>query len=148
MHKILLLIVEDDYELAEMYATKFKNSGFSVDVAHNGAEGYAKMKADKPDLVLMDMMMPELSGLEAVRKAKADSAIQKIPIIMLTNQSDDADVKAAMEAGAQSYILKADLTPSQVVDVVRSVLKTGNPTFPAKNSAWVNIDKGCQRGYA
>jgi two-component system, OmpR family, phosphate regulon response regulator PhoB len=122
MHKVLLLIVEDDLELAEMYATKFKDSGFLVDVAHNGAEGYAKMKAKNPDLVLMDMVMPELSGLEAVRMAKADETIRNIPIIMLTNQSDDSDVKAAMDAGANQYILKADLTPSQVIDVIKDVL--------------------------
>jgi DNA-binding response OmpR family regulator len=122
MAKVLLLIVEDDSDLADMYSTKFKSSGFSVDIAHNGAEGYAMMKAEQPDLVLMDMLMPELSGIEAVRKAKADESVRHIPIIMLTNQSDDADLKAALEAGAHSYILKADLTPAEVVDKIKAIL--------------------------
>jgi len=122
MSKVLLLIVEDELMLANMYATKFKVDGFDVDIAHDGAEGFEKMRTDKPDLVLMDVIMPNLSGLQALEKAKTDPATKDIPIIMLTNLSGDTDVIRALKEGAAGFIVKSDQTPSEIVNKVSEIL--------------------------
>lgn len=129
MAKILLLIVEDELSLAEMYAEKLKIEGFDVDVAHDGLEGFEKMSLEHPDLVIMDIMMPNLNGLEALKLAKQDPGIKRIPVIMLTNLAGTADLKTALEKGAVGYIVKSDLTPGEVVDKIKMILKTSkNPT--------------------
>ena len=124
MVKVLLLVVEDDMDIAQMYAKKLISAGFSVDIAHDGLEGYEKMKLEKPDLVLMDILMPNLNGLQALEKAKKDPEVKDIPIIMLTNLSGDADVDKALKAGAADYIVKSDFVPSEVVEKVKKVLST------------------------
>jgi CheY-like chemotaxis protein len=128
--KILLLIVEDEMSLAEMYAERFKQVGFETDIAHEGEEGLEKMAAEHPSAVLMDIVMPGLSGTEAVEKAKANPATSNIPIIMLTNFADSIELKNAMQLGAADYIIKAESTPEQVVEKVQKILG-GNATAPS-----------------
>ncbi len=136
MAKILLLIIEDELGLAEMYAGNFKNQGFDVDIAHDGREGFDKMLTEHPSAVLMDIMMPGLSGLETLEKAKAEPSTKNIPIIMLTNLSSSAiEVQNAMNEGAAGYIVKAEATPSQVVEKVKKILNPPPPpTEPTDSS--------------
>jgi two-component system alkaline phosphatase synthesis response regulator PhoP len=122
MAKILLLIVEDEMSLAEMYADRFKQAGFEVDIAHDGEEGLNKMATEHPSAVLMDIVMPGLSGTEAVEKAKKNPATRNIPIVMLTNFADSIDLKNAMQLGANDYIIKSELTPVQVVEKIQILL--------------------------
>lgn len=122
MTKVLLLLVEDDWQLAQMYQQKLEMEGFQVDIAHDGAEGYEKMKLEHPGLVLMDIMMPNLNGLQALQKAKEDPATSKIPVVILTNLSGTADAQQAMKEGAVDYIVKSELTPAEVVDRVKKIL--------------------------
>ena len=111
-----------------MYAEKFKYEGFEVDIAHDGAEGFEKMKLDQPSLVLMDVMMPNVNGLEALIRAKQDPATQAIPIVMLTNLAGTADLQAALQKGAVGYIVKSELTPSEVVKRIRTILDSVKPS--------------------
>jgi two-component system alkaline phosphatase synthesis response regulator PhoP len=134
MAKVLLLIVEDEMNLAKMYATKLKIEGFDVDIANDGVQGFEKMKVEKPGLVLMDIMMPNLNGLEALKRAKQDPEIKHIPIMMLTNLSGTAELHAAINYGAIGYIVKSELTPSEVVAKIKDVLIPEAPpveTLPA-----------------
>lgn len=124
MAKVLLLVVEDDLALADMYSMKLKKEGFEVDVAHDGAEGFEKMKLEKPTLVLMDIMMPNLNGLEALEKAKKDSDTKNIPIMMLTNLTGTSELDQALKKGAVGYIVKSEATPSEVVERVKATLAT------------------------
>lgn len=119
---MLLLLVEDDAQLAQMYQQKLELEGYKVDIAHDGAEGYEKMKLEQPALVLMDIMMPNLNGLQALEKAKHDPATSKIPIVILTNLSGSADVQKALKEGAAGYIVKSELTPTEVVEKVKKIL--------------------------
>ena len=84
MAKVLLLIVEDESALADMYADSFKRQGYDVDIAHDRHEGFEKMKSEPTILVLIDILMPGLSGLDAVELAKHDPTAKTIPIIILT----------------------------------------------------------------
>ena len=122
--KILILIVEDEISLAEMYAERFKEAGFDTDIAHEGDDALEKMEREKPSAVLMDIVMPGLSGTEAVEKAKHNRAIDKIPIIMLTNYADSVDLKNAMQLGAAGFIIKYQFTPAQVVEKVQQIIES------------------------
>lgn len=109
--------------LAQMYASKLKKEGFDVDIASNGQEGLDKMHSENPSLVLMDVMMPGVDGLEAIRRAKADDQTKKIPILVLSNLSDTNYAQQAVQDGAVDYFIKTEITPAQLVDKVREVLK-------------------------
>lgn len=125
MH-LVLLIIEDEEAVAEMYATYFKENGFDVEVSNNGSEGFEKMVAKRPALVLMDIVMQGISGDEVVEKAMQDPATKDIPIIMLTNFTDSIQLKNAMRMGAKDFIVKTELTPKQVVERVQKYIKPPN----------------------
>jgi two-component system phosphate regulon response regulator PhoB len=122
--KVLLLVVEDEESIAQMYSDRFKLAGFDVDVAHDGQEAISKMAAEHPNIVLMDILMPGLSGTEAVEQAKADPATRNIPIVMLTNYPESVDLQNALKLGAAGYIIKSESTPEQVVEKIQAILVT------------------------
>ena len=119
-HKILL--VEDDPFLLDMYSTKFKDVGFNIVIAQDGEMAITKAKEEVPDLVLLDVVLPKKDGFEVLKTLKSDSATAGIPVILLTNLGLDSDVKRGLELGAQSYIIKAHFTPTEVVAKVKEVL--------------------------
>ena len=121
--KILLLLVEDEEAIAQMYSDRFKLAGFDVDVAHEGEEAVSKMISGHPNIVLMDILMPGLSGTEAVERAKANPATRGIPIVMLTNYPESVDLKNALKLGAADYIIKSESDPGQVVEKIQRILK-------------------------
>lgn len=120
-HKILL--VEDDPFLLDMYSTKFKEAGFNIVVAQDGEMGLVKAKEELPDLILLDIVLPKKDGFEVLKILKSDSQTAQIPVILLTNLGLDSDVKRGLELGAQSYIIKAHFTPTEVVAKVKEILK-------------------------
>lgn len=118
-----ILIVEDDKFISKMYFKKFEVDGFEVELAGNGAEGLEKMVSFKPDLVLMDIMMPKMNGIDALEKAKAEDNLKNIPILILTNLSSTDDAQSAVKKGAIGYLVKSDYTPAQIVEKVKELLK-------------------------
>ena len=119
-----ILLVDDDAFLRDMYATKFTEQGYAIDSADTAENALAKLRTNEYDVVLMDMIMPGMSGVELLKHIHNDK-IGGTPIcIMLSNQSEEADRKAALDAGAVGYIVKAELIPSEVVaEVVKLVSK-------------------------
>lgn len=117
-----LLIVEDDPFLSKMYSKKFQIAGYEVDVAQNGLEALIKVKEFKPDLVLMDILMPKMNGMEALDKLKSNEETKDIPVIMLTNLSTTDDAETAIKKGAAKYIIKSEVTPAQVVKAAAEIL--------------------------
>ena len=120
-HKILL--IEDDPFLLDMYSTKFKEVGFDIEVAQDGEMGISKAKEIMPDLILLDVVLPKKDGFEVLKALKSDGQTAKIPVVMLTNLGLESDVKRGLELGAQSYIIKAHFTPTEVVAKIKEVLK-------------------------
>lgn len=118
-----ILIVEDDPIMQKIYSKKFQLEGFEVETAGDGEEGLSKIKSLKPDFVLMDVMLPKLNGIEALEKAKADPQTSQIPILVLSNLSTADDAETATQKGAVGYLVKSDVTPSQVVSKVKQILK-------------------------
>lgn len=118
-----ILIVEDDPFLLKMYTKKLQIEGFEVETARDGEEGLGKFKTFMPGLVLLDLMLPKLNGLEVIEKAKSDPQIKNIPILVLSNLSATTDTDIAVKEGAVGYLIKSEYTPSQVVDKIKEYLK-------------------------
>ena len=119
-----LLLVDDDSLLVRMYQTKLEGEGHQVETADNGLAMFEKLGEYKPDLVLLDVMMPQMNGLEALTKLKNTPSLKSIPVIMLTNVgSSEEDSRQALELGAVSYLVKSDYTPKEVVQKVKEILK-------------------------
>ena len=117
-----IFIIEDDPFLSEMYAAKFSQSGFRVEMAIDGEKGLEKIKTSKPDLILLDIVLPKMDGFEILKKVKEDSQLKKIPIILLTNLGQKNEVEKGLALGADEYIIKAHFTPTAVVAKVKEVL--------------------------
>ena len=120
-----LLLVDDDAFLRDMYATKFGECGHAVDAADSAAAALAKLeKSSDFDVILLDMVMPGMSGLELITAIKERFPAIKPLFIVLSNQGQSEDIREAMEAGANGYIIKAESIPSEVVRKVEAFAKT------------------------
>lgn len=117
-----VLLIEDEELLLRMYRTKLELENFEVEIATDGEEGLAKARKFKPDLILLDIIMPKLNGIEFLKRIKAEPELKELPVVILTNASVDASIKECLELGASGYIVKSDNTPSQVVNQVRVFL--------------------------
>jgi len=118
-----ILIVEDDQLLVTMYKQKFEKDGYEVSTAFDGVEGLKKIREEKPTLVLLDIMMPRMHGLEVLEEAKRDPETKDIPIVLLTNLArGEEDINRGLELGAIAYLVKSQLRPSQVVAKVKELL--------------------------
>lgn len=121
--QIHVQIVEDDNFLSNIYKTKFEMEGFKVSVSENGEVGLADMKKNKPDVVLLDILMPKMDGYEVLKELKKNKETKNIPVILLTNLGQKEDVEKALELGADDYLIKAHFKPSETVAKVKKVLK-------------------------
>ena len=128
-----ILIVEDDQLMSRMYQKVFSFENYEVEMAGNGQEALDKLKVSKPTLILMDVMMPVMNGLDALDKIKADPELKTIPVIMLTNLAGQQDAETALAKGAVKYIIKSEYDPKQISDMVKEVLAgyTRNDVPPA-----------------
>ena len=121
-----ILIIEDDPFLSEMYAAKFNQAGFEVGVAADGQEGLEKIEKERPDLILLDIVLPKADGFDVLEKIKKNEELEKIPVILLTNLGQKDDVEKGLKMGALEYIIKAHFTPSAVVAKVKEILAKVN----------------------
>lgn len=118
-----IIILEDDNLLRKMYSDKLKQSGYEVFVYGDGKSGFQAIKKIKPTLVLSDIMMPGMSGLEVLENMKKDNALKKIPFVFLTNLSrSDEDIRRGLELGAIGYLVKSDLTPNEMIARVKEYI--------------------------
>lgn len=117
-----IAIIEDDPVISQMYRMKFEAGGFDVEVADNGLRGIELAKAMTPDIILLDIGMPEMTGDEALAEIRKLPELKETPVIILTNLGEDEAPKKLRSLGIHSYIVKADLTPRQVVARVNEAL--------------------------
>ncbi len=114
-----VLVVDDEDSVREIYRHEFLNNGYSVVVASDGEEGLLKAGEESPDIVLLDIMLPKMSGIEVLRALKENELTKKTPVLLLTNLGEETIIKEGFELGADGYLLKVSYTPSQVVDEVK-----------------------------
>jgi DNA-binding response OmpR family regulator len=118
-----VLIVEDDNFLLSMYKAKLELENYNVFVATNGEIGLKMIKEKKPNLILLDIIMPKMNGFEVLKAVKEDKELKKIPIIMLTNLGQKEDVQKSFKLGADEYLIKAHFLPSEVIEKVKKFIK-------------------------
>lgn len=117
-----ILVVEDDIFISDIYQVKFKQEGFEVAIAVNGLEALKILDNFRPDIILLDIIMPQMDGIETLKKIKNNDKLKNIPIIMLTNISEKEKVEESEEMGVNDYLVKSQFTPSEVVGKVNALL--------------------------
>lgn len=117
-----IAIIEDDQAISQMYRFKFEGEGYEVETADNGKLGLELVENMKPDIILLDIMMPEMTGDEMLEKLRATTWGKTIKVIILTNMGEQEIPPKVKELGVSGIILKADMTPKQVADIVKKQL--------------------------
>ncbi len=119
-----ILCIEDDQFIGEMYVRGLKKEGYEVDVALSGTDGLKKAKAGNYDLLLLDIFLPEKSGIEVLNELRGQGAnlLPNSKIVIMTNYAHDDESREALEAQADGYFIKADITPSKLVDLVKQLI--------------------------
>jgi len=124
MNKKQILIVEDDPLISRMYAHKMEADGYDAVVAANGEEALAFIRKQKPDLIMLDVMMPRMNGVETLKALKSDVKTKNIPVIILTNLGDNPDdIKKAKELGALDYLVKAHVPLKKLAGIISEAIE-------------------------
>lgn len=120
---IKIAIIEDDAAIHQMYRMKFESEGYDVKLADNGRTGMELVKKFDPDIILLDLQMPDVGGPETLKMIREHPKSKETPVIILTNLGEEEAPKNLRTLGVSGYIVKADYTPRQVVAKVKEVLK-------------------------
>ncbi|MGI9027482.1 MAG: response regulator [Candidatus Saccharimonadales bacterium] len=130
-----VLLIEDDPLIYRLYKKLFKLEGFELELAKNGQLGLERLSTYTPDIILLDIMMPTMNGLELIAKLKADEETKDIPVVVLTNVSDMNVAQIAISRGAALCLIKSQTEPSEVIASINGVLKkqAEATTEPAKS---------------
>lgn len=118
-----ILIIEDDLFLRQLMARKLSKEGYEIVEAIDGEEGLKKIKETKPDLVLLDLILPGMDGFEVLSKKNEDPEIRKIPVIILSNLGQREDIERGLKLGAVDYLVKAHFTPQEIITKIANLLK-------------------------
>lgn len=116
-----ILVADDDVDLRMLVSLKLEQSGHQVVAVEDGAAALAECRATRPDLVVLDVMMPRMSGLEVCAEIKADHALRTVPVVLLTARAQETDVRAGLEAGADEYVTKP-FSPRDLASRVEALL--------------------------
>jgi DNA-binding response OmpR family regulator len=118
-----ILIIEDDKFLRELIAQKLLKENYEISEAVDGEEGIKKIREEKPDLILLDLILPGIDGFEVLSRMKSDEEISSIPVIILSNLGQKEDVERGLNLGAKDYLIKAHFTPGEIIEKIKKILK-------------------------
>jgi DNA-binding response OmpR family regulator len=118
----IVLVAEDDAVLSSMYKSKLTKEGFDVILATNGENGIKMAREKKPDIILLDLIMPVKDGFETLKELKADPTLKDIKVVILSNLSQEEDKKRVLDMGAVDYVVKANISLREMVALVRQYL--------------------------
>ena len=121
-----IIIVEDDNTLASVYKQELEKGGHTVTIISD-KDAVAGISQQKPDLILLDILMPNINGLDILRELKVDPVASGIPVILLTNVAEDASIARGLELGAYGYLLKSETTPDQILTRANMTLEETKP---------------------
>jgi len=122
MNTKVILLVEDDPFLIDIYKTKMEEEGFVVEVAERGDAIFTKLEQLRPDLIILDIVLPQMDGWEVLRKIKSDERLKELKVMVLSNLGQKEEVEKGIKLGAEKYLIKAYYTPSQVVEEIKKIL--------------------------
>lgn len=117
-----ILIVEDDTVIANLFKSAFTKEGYEVELALDGLEALDKIKIFKPTIILSDIMMPRMDGIELIKHLKAKKNTKNIPVVVMSNLAKEESVTEAIKAGALKHIVKQDYGPHDVVNIVKEII--------------------------
>ncbi|HSX40751.1 MAG TPA: response regulator [Candidatus Saccharimonadales bacterium] len=130
-----VLIIDDDQSFATVVTTALEKAGFQTVSAATAEEGLNKAKAELPNIILCDQILPDISGNKIVEQLKAEDATKNIPILLLSNFSQQELVTGAIQAGATDYVFKYQVEPQDIINKINEVLKTNQPVGgPSSNT--------------
>jgi DNA-binding response OmpR family regulator len=118
-----ILLIDDDEALTTIFTSALTREGYQTVVSNTGQEGMNKARTDAPDLILLDQVLPDYSGNDILKQLKADDKTKNIPVIILSNFSQEELVKEAINAGAADYVFKFQVEPKDVVEKIKNALK-------------------------
>ncbi len=117
-----VLLIEDEDFIRDLYKRQFEKAGFVIEAIANGKDGLAATAQNKYDLILLDIMLPDLNGIEILRQVKQNPATKAMPVVLLTNLGQDEIIKEGFKLGAEGYLIKASFTPDQIVQEATNIL--------------------------
>jgi DNA-binding response OmpR family regulator len=117
------IVVADDEFITTAYSDGLQRAGFNVVIAHNGEEAYKKVVEEKPNLVLLDLIMPKMNGFEVLKTIKSASELKHIPVVILSNLSQETDEEEAKKLGAIDFIVKSDISLEDLITRINKLLK-------------------------
>ena len=118
-----IFIVEDEKILGEMYESTLKSQGFEIKIIRDGESAIQEVKKEKPDLILLDLLLPKISGKEVLKNLKSEPETKNIPVFILTNYDTPEDREMGNNLGAEKYILKTSITPKEIGEMVEGRLR-------------------------
>src|SRR5712675_667418 len=128
-----VLLIEDDRDIVELVRYNLEREGFQVAAANDGATGLVQVRKSPPDMLLLDLMLPKLSGLEICRDIRRDQALNRLPILMLTARGEEADRVVGLEMGADDYVTKP-FSPRELVARVKALLRRTEPAGDSRRT--------------
>jgi two-component system phosphate regulon response regulator PhoB len=134
-----ILIIEDETDVADLVSLNLRKAGFRVSTAGDGASGLQKARDDRPDFIILDLMLPKMSGLEVCRILKSDAATARMPILMLTAKAEEIDRIVGLEFGADDYVTKP-FSPREIVLRIRAIFRRGEKTEESLSAGPISID--------
>ena len=121
--KLKVLVIEDEALLIDLYEAKLLQDGYKVLKAENGLLGFELAKDEQPDLILLDILMPEIDGFETLRRLKNNQETKNIPVIIFSNLSQHEEVEEGLKLGASDFIIKTSITPTELSSKVKEYLE-------------------------
>jgi DNA-binding response OmpR family regulator len=116
-----ILIIEDEQYLADMYKMKFEHEGYEVELAYDGERGIERARKSRPDLVLLDLVLPKIDGYAVLRALRANKKTKNLKIYILSNLGQEEEIEEGFKNGANGYLIKANVTPAQLVKSVEKI---------------------------
>lgn len=120
--KIKVLVIEDEVPILDLYDKKFTSKGYEVIRAEDGETGIDKALSEKPDIIILDVMLPMMNGFEVLKRLKKEISTRDIPIVILSNYGEMPNITEGMLGGAAEYLIKVEHTPEEVVEIAQDVL--------------------------
>lgn len=123
--KTKILIVDDEEILRRIYSDRLTFEGFEIETAADGEEALNKIKAAPPGLILLDILMPKLTGIQVLEQLNTNPQLKQIPVIVLSNVANDDNIKRALSLGARDYLLKTNFSPNEIISKIKALIDTG-----------------------
>ena len=134
-----ILIIEDESDVADLLTLNLRKAGYKVSISPDGASGLQKVRDDRPDFIVLDLMLPKMSGLEVCKILKSDTATSHIPILVLTAKAEEVDRIVGLEFGADDYVTKP-FSPREIVLRIRAIFRRGEKADESLNAGPISID--------